>query len=140
MAIYTLEQIQDYADRIAAEFHPEKIILFGSYANGTPNEDSDVDLMVIMPFEGKWHYQAAEIELKIRPIFPMDLLVRTPQKIKERLDLHDFFVEDIVNEGKVLYESRRRRVGAKGRRRLLLTDANKPFTKVAREALNLPPA
>ena len=44
------EAIQKYADAIAREFRPEKIILFGSHAYGEPTEDSDVDLMVVMPF------------------------------------------------------------------------------------------
>ena len=104
MAIYTLEQIQDYADRIAREFHPDKIILFGSYANGTPTEDSDVDLMVIMPFEGKWHYKAAEIEMKIHSPFPMDLLVRRPEYVVERITGGDWFMRDVLRDGKLLYE------------------------------------
>jgi predicted nucleotidyltransferase len=101
----TLDQIQNYANRIAEEFHPERIILFGSYADGRPNPDSDVDLMVVMPFRGKWYYQAVEIQMKIRPPFPLDLLVRTPERIQERLGLGDPFIRRIISSGKVLYES-----------------------------------
>ncbi|HJS18165.1 MAG TPA: nucleotidyltransferase domain-containing protein [Anaerolineales bacterium] len=54
-------QIHKYADRIARQFHPHKIILFGSYAYGKPTEDSDVDLLVIMPFKGRNPEKATEI-------------------------------------------------------------------------------
>lgn len=49
----TMEQIEDISRRIAEEFYPQRILLFGSYAWGTPSPDSDVDLLVILPFEGK---------------------------------------------------------------------------------------
>ena len=48
-ATIPMRVIRRYARAIADEFQPDKIILFGSYAYGTPNEDSDVDLLVIMP-------------------------------------------------------------------------------------------
>ena len=48
-----LSAIQDVADSIARDFHPERIILFGSYARGNPTADSDVDLLVILPFDSK---------------------------------------------------------------------------------------
>jgi len=49
----TSKAIQEFCDRVVAEFHPDKIVLFGSHAWGTPREDSDVDLLVILPFRGK---------------------------------------------------------------------------------------
>ena len=48
-----MSAIKRFARRIAAKFHPEKIILFGSYAYGTPHEESAVDLLVIMPCRRK---------------------------------------------------------------------------------------
>jgi predicted nucleotidyltransferase len=45
--------IEEVAERIVREFNPERIILFGSHAYGTPGPDSDVDLLVVLPFEGK---------------------------------------------------------------------------------------
>lgn len=99
------KKIRELADRIAREFKPEKIILFGSHAWGRPGPDSDVDLLVIMPFEGKPNRQSVEIRLKTRPGFPMDLLVRSPQKVKERLEMGDCFMEEIVTRGEVLYEA-----------------------------------
>ncbi len=47
----TLDQIQAFSQQIAEQFQPDRIILFGSYAYGQPTSDSDVDLLVILPFE-----------------------------------------------------------------------------------------
>jgi len=101
----TMKQIENVSRRIAEEFHPQRILLFGSYAWGTPSPDSDVDLLVILPFEGKAVVKSVEIRLKVRPTFPMDLLVRTPEGIQERLMLGDSFIQSILEKGKVLYEA-----------------------------------
>lgn len=101
----TMRQIEEVSDRIADEFAPERILLFGSYAWGAPTPDSDVDLLVILPFEGKAISKSVEMRLKIRPPFPMDLLVRTPEKVLERLTLGDPFIRSILEKGKVLYEA-----------------------------------
>lgn len=98
-------QIAELSERIVDEFHPRRIVLFGSYAWGNPNPDSDVDLLVIMPFEGKPVTKSVEMRLKVRPPFPVDLLVRTPEKIRERLAMGDTFIQDILEQGKVLYEA-----------------------------------
>lgn len=97
--------IRQYANQIARKFHPDKIILFGSYAYGKPTEDSDVDMLIIMPFEGKGVRKASEILLATDPRFPVDLLVRTPEQIRTRLKLGDFFIREITEKGKVLYEA-----------------------------------
>jgi predicted nucleotidyltransferase len=103
--VITMRQIEDVSGRIAAEFEPERILLFGSYAWGAPSPDSDVDLLVILPFEGKAVAKSVEMRLKVRPPFPMDLLVRTPEKIRERLALGDPFIRSILDKGEVLYEA-----------------------------------
>jgi predicted nucleotidyltransferase len=103
--VITMRQIEDVSGRIAAEFEPERILLFGSYAWGAPSPDSDVDLLVILPFEGKAVAKSVEMRLKIKPPFPVDLLVRTPEKIHERLALGDPFIRSILEKGKVLYEA-----------------------------------
>jgi predicted nucleotidyltransferase len=103
----TREQILDLSRRIAEEFHPEKIILFGSHAYGTPTADSDVDLLVIMPFEGKSIYQAVAIRMKTRPPFALDLIVRTPETVRERVAMGDWFLKEATEKGEVLYESAR---------------------------------
>ena len=100
-----MDKIRILSDSIAREFHPERIILFGSYAYGAPDEDSDVDLLVILPFEGKPTYKALEILNKTNPRISLDLLVRTPEQVKERLDNRDWFIREIMEKGLTLYES-----------------------------------
>lgn len=103
----TMRQIEELSRRIAAEFQPQRIFLFGSYAWGQPTPDSDVDLLIVMPFDGKSVAKSVEMRLKVRPPFPVDLLVRTPDKVRERLSLGDPFIRSILEEGKVLYEADR---------------------------------
>lgn len=104
----TQKQIKGFGRRLAQEFKPRKVVLFGSYAYGKPRSDSDVDLLVIMPFNGNPVDKSVEMRLKLQPRFPLDLLVRTPAKIKERLAMGDDFIKDIFDKGKVLYEAPRR--------------------------------
>jgi len=93
---------------IAREFQPEKIILFGSWAYGKPDTDSDIDLLVVMPFEGSPFRQAGTILNRVIQavgVLPLDLLVRTAEQLDERLTIGDGFVRDILERGKVLYEA-----------------------------------
>src|SRR5947209_20303639 len=108
-----LSAIRRFARQIAERFHPEKIILFGSYAYGTPHEESDVDLMVIMPARNVID-QALRIDLALERPFSVDLHVRTAKQIERRLkeDDRDWFLHEIVTKGKVLYEAPRGGVGA----------------------------
>ena len=101
----SLAEIERYAERIAREFRPERIILFGSHALGAAREDSDVDLLVVMPHSGKSWDQAAEIRSRLRPNFPLDLLVRSPEKLDERLELGDPLFVEIATTGRVLHEA-----------------------------------
>jgi len=98
-----LEQIYRVADKIAKEYKPEKIILFGSHAWGKPHADSDVDLFVVKRTKDAFEL-ARKIDSSIFPRpFPLDLLVYTPQRVKQRKKLGDFFISDILLKGKVLY-------------------------------------
>ena len=77
----TRQEIQTTCDDIVQEFHPLQIILFGSYAYGTPTEDSDVDLLVVMPIpKSEFRNKAVEIRQRIQYHFSMDLLVRSPRR------------------------------------------------------------
>ena len=105
--------IRRYARQVGERFQPETIILFGSYAYGTPNEDSDVDLLVVMPARNQ-HDQAVQIRWALPAPFPMDLIVRTPRTMRWRLKEGDSFLTEIVTKGKVLYEKAHPRVGTKG--------------------------
>jgi len=98
-------RIREFSRRVAEEFRPERIILFGSYARGRPTADSDVDLLVVLPFRGRGARKAIEILSRVEPGFPVDLLVRTPRQIRQRLAWGDFFIREILERGKVLYET-----------------------------------
>jgi len=99
----TRTAIAKLARQIAERFHPDSIILFGSHAYGEPDDDSDVDLLVIMPAKNMVN-QAAKIRLALDYDFPLDLIVRTPEYLEERLRMDDWFVREILSRGKVLYE------------------------------------
>jgi predicted nucleotidyltransferase len=109
--------IRRYARQVGERFRPDKIILFGSRAYGTPHADSDVDLLVIMPARNQID-QAIRIRWECPASFPMDLIVRTPHNLGWRIKEGELFHTEIVTKGKVLYEKRHARVGAKGRGRL----------------------
>ncbi len=100
-----MDSIRALIERIVQEYHPERIILFGSYAYGTPTVDSDVDLLVVLPFEGKGLRKSVEILNTVHPDFPVDLLVRTPEQVRQRLAWNDFFLREVTERGKILYEA-----------------------------------
>lgn len=112
-----MSAIRRFAREVAEKFQPDKIILFGSYAYGTPHADSDVDILVIMPCRNGID-QACRIDRVTDPPFPLDLIVRSPKTMAWRLKEGDWFLREIVAKGKVLYEKANQRVGAKGRGRL----------------------
>ena len=97
--------IHSCAQEVAEKFTPEKIVLFGSYAYGQPTNDSDIDLLVIMTHAGNAVEQAAEIRASMHSAFPVDVLVRTPGKIRERMEMGDTFLKTILDKGEVLYEA-----------------------------------
>ncbi len=109
--------IRRYARAIAEEFQPDKIVLFGSYAYGTPNEDSDVDLLVVMPSRNHRN-QAVEIRWRLAAPFPVDLIVRTPKDIAWRVAEGESFMTTILSQGKVLYEKDHQGMGQESRARL----------------------
>lgn len=98
-------QIRKFCDGLVRKYRPERVILFGSYANGRPGADSDVDLLVIMPHEGSDALKAAEIVGSLNPRFAVDLLVRTAEQVQRRVALNDFFLRSVLSDGKVLYEA-----------------------------------
>jgi hypothetical protein len=107
----TRREIQNFVDRVVRRFRPARVILFGSYADGNPTEDSDVDLMVIMPFRGSDVRVATRIRMACPRSFPMDLLVRTPSEVRRRLHKGDQFLREVTTKGIVLHESRGARMG-----------------------------
>jgi predicted nucleotidyltransferase len=92
-------------ERIVRELHPEKIILFGSYAYGQPSPDSDVDLMVVMKTDASGTVRAWSVSRLLIPRqFPVDILVRTPREIQSEQANGNLFIGEIVSRGKILYE------------------------------------
>ena len=98
-------EIKNLCGQIVENFNPQKIILFGSHAYGEPTADSDIDLLVVMPFEGRDSQKAIEIRRKIQTTVPLDLLVRTSEQVQARIEMEDFFMREINEKGKVLYEA-----------------------------------
>ncbi len=97
--------IDDVARQIVEKFHPKKIILFGSYAYGTPRAESDVDLLILMDSQLSETDQAIQILNQIDYLFGLDLLVYSPELFEQRLKWGDSFLREVADRGKILYES-----------------------------------
>ena len=98
------EQIQYMVRRIVAEFDPDRIILFGSYARGQAGPDSDVDLLVVMPVKGSKRAKQLEIRAMVRDVHvPKDIIVSTTEEFQWRKDTVGTIEYPAVREGKTLY-------------------------------------
>jgi predicted nucleotidyltransferase len=100
------DAIRRIVGRIVEGYRPERVILFGSYAGGVPAEDSDVDLLIIKETDRPASERWSEVKKLLRgvaPTVPVSPLVYTPAELRERRDLRDFFIEDVLAEGEVLY-------------------------------------
>lgn len=100
----TNEQISQVSQEIIKKFFPEKIVLFGSYAYGNPSSNSDLDLLIILPFTGKNFYKSLEIYQSLDVNFPIDILARTPDDTRKRFRLGDPLIREALTKGKILYE------------------------------------
>jgi predicted nucleotidyltransferase len=126
----SMESIQAAAMRIAEQFKPQKIILFGSYAYGKPNEDSDVDFMVLVRGRDADSHDD-RIRTGMNFEFPVDLLVRSATEFDRRIKMGDQFLIDINSAGKVLYEAADKGVGNQSRGRLRNRRARTARKKIA---------
>ncbi len=99
-----LRHIDELTERIAREFHPERIILFGSYAYGQPGPYSDVDLLVVLPFEGTGFRKSLEILNRVDPDFSVDLLARRPDDTARRYSEGDPLIREALDRGRIMYE------------------------------------
>lgn len=103
--VVSRQTIQGIVDAIAKHFSPEKIVLFGSYASGQPDPDSDVDLLVVMKTSMPRHRRAAPIRLLFRPTpCPMDILVFTPEEVDYWNGTVNYIVMEALETGSVEYE------------------------------------
>jgi uncharacterized protein len=98
------KHIDELTERIAREFHPERIILFGSYAYGQPGPYSDVDLLVVLPFEGTGFWKSLEILNRVDPDFSVDLLARRPDDTARRYSEGDPLIREALDRGRIMYE------------------------------------
>lgn len=102
--VLTDETIQEVVEAIAERFDPEKIILFGSYAEGRPSSDSDLDLLVVMESSEPRHRRAAAMRLLFRPMpCPMDILVYTPEEIAYWNGTVNHIITEALNSGRTVY-------------------------------------
>jgi predicted nucleotidyltransferase len=101
----TLEEIRSVAQQIVRQFHPQKVILFGSYAYGQATEDSDVDLLVVMDTEEPPLHAAAKIAATIEHPFPLDIVVRTPAEFTAAIQRRGVFATEVATKGVTLYEA-----------------------------------
>lgn len=102
------KEITGLIKKISADYNSQKIILFGSYAWGIPNKDSDIDLCVVERTVGNRRQR----QLRLRRLLfgtrvPVDILSYTPNEIKDRLSFGDFFIKNIITKGTVLYERKK---------------------------------
>jgi len=130
--VIPMRDIRAFARRITAEFKPQRIILFGSYAYGTPSEDSDVDILVVMPYRGHAADKAIEILLRVDFHHPLDLIVRSEAELRRRYKIEDWFIREIIDRGKILYEALDSGVARKGKRGLALRRNSVPVAKGAK--------
>ena len=103
----TKDQIDEITRRIVDNFKPQKIILFGSYANGTPTEESDLDLLIIKDSDLPTRTQNRKVrrflfDLKV----PVDVIVKTSKEFEKYKDIIGTIVYPANKFGKVVYESR----------------------------------
>ncbi len=100
-------KIFDIVNRIATKFNPDKIILFGSYAAGTPNNDSDLDLLIIQDTELPPHRRSFDIQkFLIGSLVPMDILVYTNKEFEQEQKEKYSFISSAIKTSKILYERR----------------------------------
>ncbi|MEW6201333.1 MAG: nucleotidyltransferase domain-containing protein [bacterium] len=101
--------IEEMVEKIVASYEPLKIILFGSYAYGEPDEDSDIDLLIIKDTDDRpidRRVRVSEILSDPKQFIPIEPIVLTSDELKERLRIGDQFIEEILETGEVLYEER----------------------------------
>lgn len=99
------DAIENAVGRIAKQFQPEKIILFGSHARGTAGPDSDADLLIVMRVKGSKRQQAVQIDLALTGIpLPTDVIVVTPEEFIKYQDRMGTIIYEAVREGKVVYD------------------------------------
>ncbi len=98
--------IQSILNKLIKDYAPQKVILFGSYAYGNPQSDSDIDLLIIKKtsecFIDRW-VTVRRILSDPKRSLPIETIVLTPQELSIRLAIGDQFIAEIIKKGEVLY-------------------------------------
>ena len=102
--IEPIKEMQRIVTQISRNYAPEKIILFGSLASGRAEDARDIDLLVIKKTDKNPWQRTREVNRLFDHSVPIDLLVYTPEEIIARIEMNDFFILDIMEHGKVVYE------------------------------------
>ena len=100
----SMKEIREVGQQIGRQFRPDRVLLFGSYADGSATDDSDVDLLVVLPFDGRPFHKSLEILNRLDIRFPCDLVARPPEDVARRYEQGDPLIRDALDRGKVLYE------------------------------------
>lgn len=98
------KEIAEIADKIVKGYKPETVILFGSMATGTATEDSDIDFFIVKKTDQRYLDRIKNVRRIIGYNVAADLIVYTPAELKKSLAIGNFFTEDIIKNGKLLYE------------------------------------
>ena len=97
--------INEVVTKIATKFNPDKIIIFGSCANGTQNENSDLDLLIVQDSDQPMQKRGLDIRLSlIGAMIPMDLLIYTKSEFDQELKSVFSFLNSVMENSKILYE------------------------------------
>ena len=101
----TKDKISEIIKKIASDYNPEKIILFGSYASGKPTENSDIDILVIKDSELPRPQRTMQLRrMLLGSGIPIDLIVYTPSEVESEKDKKYSFVYEVLNSGETVYE------------------------------------
>ena len=97
--------LNEVVQRILKVAQPDKIILFGSYARGEATTDSDIDILIIQPSDLPRYKRSTPVRLALKGLFPSkDIIVYTPEEVKEWESASTSFIAAALREGRVLYE------------------------------------
>ncbi|UXE62684.1 MAG: nucleotidyltransferase domain-containing protein [Woronichinia naegeliana WA131] len=101
----TNELLDQITHKLVATLNPEQIILFGSHAYGEPNEDSDIDLLVIVSQSNEPRYRRSRLAYKaLRGIcVPTDVIIMTREEVKRKVNVRSSLISRVIHDGRVLY-------------------------------------
>lgn len=98
------KEIQNIKDLLVQIYKPDKVILFGSYANGNMSKNSDLDLLIIKKTKSSFYSRATRVRNILNKYkYPFDILVFTPEEIERWINVEQSFISHIIKTGKIIY-------------------------------------